>query len=42
MLERIQTWDDKVLLSLAQKRTPALNKLMVCIIQCFVKNTAHY
>ena len=31
MLERIQTWDDKVLLSLAQKRTPALNKLMVTV-----------
>lgn len=31
MLERIQTWDDKMLLRLAQKRTPLLNKIMIII-----------
>ncbi len=31
MLQRIQTWDDKILLRLAHKRTPVLNKVMIFV-----------
>ncbi len=31
MFERIQSWDDRILLKLTTKRTPALNRFMVII-----------